>query len=93
MSGTVHPPANERPSWTVDGEGLTAVWDVDHHTDGMPTETEAAIGEAADHLQHIMSECEGHRFGEAHYDITLDDIYDNAEHARGVLLRLLRGDS
>jgi hypothetical protein len=39
------------------------------------------IDSAADCLRHIMSECEGHRFGQPNYDITLDDIYDTADAA------------
>lgn len=33
----------------------------------------------SDALRSIMQECEGHRFGQSGYDITLDHIYDCAE--------------
>lgn len=34
----------------------------------------------------IMGECEGHRFGQSGYDITLDHIYETAAHARDIIL-------
>jgi len=39
----------------------------------------------ADALWSIMSECEGHRFGQAGYDITLDHIYETAVVARDIV--------
>lgn len=39
----------------------------------------AAAGEhAREAFTHVVQECEGHRFGEPGYDMTLDDLYDVA---------------
>lgn len=39
----------------------------------------------SDAIRSIMSECEGHRFGQSGYDITLDHIYECAEVAAAEL--------
>jgi hypothetical protein len=41
----------------------------------------------ADSLWGIMNECEGHRYGQKDYDITLDHIYEVVAHVREELLR------
>lgn len=55
--------------------------------------SDADAAEIANDLWSIMNECEGHRFGQSGYDITLDHIYEVASVARDLALSGIGGEA
>jgi len=51
-------------------------------------EAEASL--VVDAMWSVMSACEGHRYGQSDYDITLDDIYEVASAARSSLRSVIK---